>query len=66
MGECRLEGNPDQYSQGAVVCDNKAVGPHLSPTMFTASNGMDLFQWWKDVGPEEEASEEEAAGREEL
>jgi len=53
VGECRLEGKLDQYSQGAVTCDNKAIGPHLSPTMFTAKNGMDLFNWWQSVGPDE-------------
>ena len=33
VGECHLEGRLDQYSQGAVVCDNKAIGPNLSPTV---------------------------------
>ena len=53
VGECRLTGQIDEYSQGAVTCDNDAVGPHLSPRMFTATNGDDLFQWWKSVGPKE-------------
>jgi len=53
VGQCRLEGKLGQYSQGAVVCDNRAIGPHLSPTMFSANSGMDLFQWWKSVGPDE-------------
>lgn len=54
VGECHLEKHIDQYSQGAVVCDNSAIGPHLSPTMFEARNGHDLLQWWKSVGPDEE------------
>ena len=62
MGECRLEGEIDQYSQGAVACDNSAIGPHLSPTMFSANNGMDLFQWWKSVGPVEEGESGEGVG----
>jgi len=69
VGECHLEGRLDQYSQGAVVCDNKAIGPHLSPTMFKANSGQDLFQWWKSVGPEEDSIStypEEAGGGEEL
>ena len=54
VGECKLTGKVDQYSQGAVTCDNPAIGVHLSPTMFEAKDGADLFQWWKSVGPEEE------------
>ena len=53
VGECHLEGGLDEYSQGAVKCDNEAIGPHLSPKMFNARNGMDLFNWWKTVGPDE-------------
>ena len=45
----------DQYSQGAVQCDNAAIGPHLSPTMFQAKSAEDLFQWWVDVGPKTDA-----------
>ena len=68
MGTCGLTGKLDQYSQGAVTCENNAIGPHLSPTMFSANSGTDLFQWWKSVGPEEEEveSDEEAGGGEEL
>lgn len=66
VGQCRLEGKLDEYSQGAVVCDNSAIGPHLSPTMFSANNGNDLFQWWKSVGPEPKESDGGAAGGEEL
>lgn len=53
VGKCSLTGKIDQYSQGAVTCENSAIGPHLSPTMFSANSGSDLFQWWKSVGPEE-------------
>lgn len=56
VGECRLTGQIDAYSQGAVTCDNNAIGPHLSPKMFIAKGAMDLYQWWKDVGPEEEGN----------
>lgn len=62
VGQCRLEGKLDQFSQGAVACDNPAIGPHLSPTMFSANNGMDLFQWWQSVGPEEGEEDGEAVG----
>lgn len=51
VGECSLVGDPDQYSQSAVKCDNPAIGPHLSPTMFVANSGNDLYQWWKRVSP---------------
>jgi hypothetical protein len=36
---------------GAVKCENPAIGPHLSPKMFTATSGDDLFQWWLSVRP---------------
>ena len=52
VGECHLAGELDQYSQGTIKCENDAIGPHLSPTMFTARNGNDLFNWWKTVGPD--------------
>jgi hypothetical protein len=51
VGKCELVGKIDEYSVGAVKCDNPAIGPHLSPTMFTAASGHDLFQWWLNVGP---------------
>ena len=68
VGECKLTGQTDQYSQGAVTCDNPAIGAHLSPTMFEAKDGADLFQWWKSVGPKEEeiAVDADVGGGEEL
>jgi len=68
VGECRLTGQIDEYSHGAVTCDNNAIGPHLSPKMFTANSGEDLFLWWKSVGPEEKESKivGEVSSREEL
>ncbi|KAL7502996.1 hypothetical protein ACHAXN_000852 [Cyclotella atomus] len=62
VGECRLVGRPDQYSQGAVQCENDAIGPHLSPTMFRAKSAADLFQWWLDVGPKDDNSGESNVG----
>jgi hypothetical protein len=59
VGDCRLVGQFDQFSQGAVQCDNPAIGPHLSPTMFTATSGESLFQWWESVGPLEHDHDEE-------
>lgn len=53
VGECRLVGKSDEYSLGAVKCENSAIGPHLSPSMFTARSADDMFQWWKSVGPQE-------------
>jgi len=49
VGNCWLEGKADAMSQGAVVCDDPRVGPHLSPTMFTPKSGDDLFKWWEAV-----------------
>jgi hypothetical protein len=54
VGDCRLTGKINEYSNGAVTCDNNAIGQHLSPKMLTATSGEDLFQWWKSVGPVEE------------
>ena len=51
VGECKLTGKVDQYSQGAVTCDNPAIGMHLSPKVFTATSGDDLYNWWLSVGP---------------
>lgn len=53
VGDCKMVGKSDQYSQGAIRCDNGAVGPHLSPSMFLATSAEDLFSWWKSVGPQE-------------
>jgi hypothetical protein len=57
VGECKLVGRMDQYSQGAVKCDNDAVGPHLSPALFRAKSGADLFRWWEMVGTKIKAIE---------
>lgn len=54
VGECRLVGPADQYSSGAVRCDEPGIGPHLSPGLFTAHNGEDLFEWWIKVGEDTE------------
>ena len=36
---------------GAVKCENPSIGPHLSPKMFSANSGEDLYQLWLSVGP---------------
>eukprot|EP00578_Thalassiosira_sp_NH16_P024176 CAMPEP_0181101030 /NCGR_PEP_ID=MMETSP1071-20121207/13524_1 /TAXON_ID=35127 /ORGANISM="Thalassiosira sp., Strain NH16" /LENGTH=526 /DNA_ID=CAMNT_0023183829 /DNA_START=83 /DNA_END=1663 /DNA_ORIENTATION=- len=64
VGKCSLAGELDQYSEGAVQCDNHAIGPHVSPTMFYARNGNDLFKWWKSVGPDEEGGNDVGDGEE--
>lgn len=58
VGECKLVGQLDQYSQGAVQCDNNAIGMHLSPTMFQATNGEDLFRWWQMTSPNDDSRDE--------
>lgn len=69
VGECKLVGLYDEYSKGAVKCDNEAVGLHLSPMLFnrgdyqyptTISGGEDLFRWWKLTSPKDafEASQD--------
>lgn len=51
VGKCELVGKPNEYSQGAVKCENDAIGPHLSPKMVTAASGQDLYNVWLSVGP---------------
>ena len=49
-GNCELVGKTDEYSMGAVKCENPSIGPHLSPKMFSANSGEDLYQLWLSVG----------------
>lgn len=61
VGKCELVGKPNDYSVGAVKCENPAIGPHLSPKMITATSGDDLYEWWLSVGPsydDEKSSDE--------
>jgi hypothetical protein len=57
VGECELVGKPNEYSVGAVKCENPAIGPHLSPKMFTATSGDDLYRLWLSVGPSHDDDE---------
>jgi len=58
-GECRLEtkGTAQASEEGqlgivqGVTCDDPRLGPYLSPAMFTATSGEDLFDWWVKVSP---------------
>ena len=58
-GECRLEtkGMAQEATTGqlgivqAVTCDDPRLGPYVSPGLFTATSGDDLFDWWVKVGP---------------
>lgn len=58
VGECRLVGSADQYSRGAVKCEDPAIGPHLSPSMARATSGDDLHRWWESVGVESDTPDE--------
>ena len=60
VGKCELVGKADEYSKGAVKCENPAIGPHLSPKMFTAQSGDDLYNWWLSVGPSFEEEKQTA------
>jgi len=51
VGKCELVGKKDEYSQGAVKCENDAIGPHLSPKMITLDSGEGLYQHWLSVSP---------------
>ena len=61
VGQCKLVGEKDEYSVGAVKCENDAIGPHLSPKLFTATSGEDLYDLWLRVGP---SFDEDAAAAE--
>lgn len=58
VGECRLEGSINDVGVGAAKCDDSNIGQYLSPSLFTATSGEDLFNWWKSVGPEAEGKDE--------
>ena len=58
VGECRLEGSINDVGVGAAKCDDSNIGQYLSPSLFTATSGEDLFNWWKSVGPEVEGHDE--------
>ena len=58
VGDCRLVGPPNVYSQGSVQCDDPKVGPHLSPALYKANSGEDLFSWWQMTGGEDMAQQE--------
>ena len=59
VGKCELVGKTNDYSKGAVKCENPAIGPHLSPKMLTLTGGEDLYQHWLSVGPSFEDENEE-------
>ena len=63
VGKCELVGKSNEYSAGAVKCENPAIGPHLSPKIFTATSGDDLYRWWLSVGP---SYDDETKGSDEL
>lgn len=65
VGKCELVGKPNEYSQGAVKCENDAIGKHLSPKMITATSGDDLYNLWLSVGPSF-GDEESAVSSDEL
>jgi hypothetical protein len=57
-GSCRLDfiGTTDAGKQNlglvqSVVCDDKRLGPYISPSLFTASSGDDLIDWWQKTTP---------------
>ena len=56
-GECRLEKvgttelpNKQLGVLEAVKCDDERLGETISPTLFTASSGEDLIEWWRRTG----------------
>lgn len=46
-----------------VECDDKRLGPYISPTLFQASSGEDLIRWWRMTDPRNAV---EAEGDEEV
>lgn len=61
VGECRHSPTwkEDAFGVGAVECDDRRVGPYLSPTMYSAKGGDSLQNWWEMVAPSMKEDEEE-------
>jgi hypothetical protein len=61
-GECRLEPvgttelpNKQLGIVKAVKCDDERLGDTLSPTLFKATSGKDLIDWWTMTGANRES-----------
>jgi len=59
-GECRLQevGTTETANHKLgivqeVQCDDKRLGPYISPYLFTATSGDDLIEWWRMTAPPE-------------
>ena len=57
-GECRLRASGTAETNDhllgvieTVECDDKRLGPYVSPGLFTATSGADLIEWWRRTGP---------------
>jgi hypothetical protein len=35
----------------AIRCDDPRLGPYVSPSLFTATSGSDLIDWWRSTAP---------------
>jgi hypothetical protein len=52
MGECHLAADSDSsFYYGTVQCDDSRLGSYISPSLFTAHNGDELFDWWVRTSP---------------
>lgn len=51
QGECRTV-TSETTNKEYVECDDPRLGPYLSPSLFVAHNGGDLFEWWRRTSPE--------------
>lgn len=72
-GECRLaKMGTTALPQGqlglveAVKCDDARLGPYVSPSLFTATGGDDLIDWWRKTAPPAEAGAADGGMKDEL
>merc|ERR1711935_807627 len=50
MGACRspdVNFRDNMLGIGKVQCQDKSLGPYMSPTMFKLREEEDMFRWWK-------------------
>lgn len=56
-GSCHVPalpaGQSELYNIGKVVCDDKRLGPWISPTLWQAKGADDLIAWWERTSPAE-------------
>lgn len=60
QGECKKP-PPGKISEqlGTVQCNDVRLGPYVSPSLFQANSGKDLFEWWRQTSLSQQEEGEE-------